>query len=143
VSIVSGVEVDNYGPSRKGERIKLEKTLKNPFKDHTCLPLQYEKTFGELPTFDAQGMAPYRDFVHFLGHNKPWKKRLPPPVHSNIDSDTPEQYWFHMLRLLNQELDMGIDFENWTRIRTTPLGSLPKKDLMVELMQSNQTLVQT
>ena len=66
VSIVSGVEVDNYGPKNDRERVRLEKTLKNPFKDHTCLPLKYEKTFGELPTFDARGMAPYRDFVHFL-----------------------------------------------------------------------------
>ena len=143
VSIVSGVEVDNYGPKQDRQRIKLERTLKDPFKQHTCLPLKYEKTFGELPTFDARGMAPYRDFVHFLGANKPWKKRLPPPVHVNTDSETPEQYWFHILRLLNKELNMGLDFENWVRIKKTPLGSLPKKDLMVELMHSNQTLVQT
>lgn len=140
---MSGVEVDNYGPKNNGERIKLEKTLTNPFKDHTCLPLKYEKTFGELPTFDAREMAPYRDFVHFLGDKKPWKKRLPPPVSTNIESETPEQYWFHMLRLLNKEFNMGIDFKNWTRIKRTPLGSHPKKDLMVELMQSNQTFLAT
>ncbi|CAB9505556.1 expressed unknown protein [Seminavis robusta] len=142
-SIVSGEEVDNYGPIKTKDRIQLEKTLYEPFKQYTCFPRKYERTFGELPTYDAQGMAPYRDFVHFLGSNKPWRQHLPPPIATNIEAETPEQYWFHMLRLLNQELDIGIDFGNWTRIKRTPLGSHPKKDLMVQLLEANQTLVQT
>jgi hypothetical protein len=142
VSIVSGIEVDNYGPKNGRERVRHEKTLIKPFRKHTCLPRKYEWTFGELTTYQAQGLAPYRDFVHFLGSNKPWKKRLPPPVSTNIESETPEQYWFHMLRLLNQELNMNIDFDNWKRIKKTPLGSLPKTHLMVQLLDANQSLVQ-
>ena len=121
----------------------MEETLENPFDAFTCLPQKYEDTFGELPTPDAQGMAPYRDFVHFLGGKKPWKHRIPPPVRTNLESATPGQYWFFMLRLLNKELDMGIDFANWKTMKKTPLGSLPKKDLMVELMHANQTLLQS
>ena len=143
VSIVSGVEVDNYAPKNGRERVRLQETLIEPFRDYTCLPTKYEDTFGELPTYQAQGMAPYRDFIHFLGGNKPWKRRVKPAVATNPDSETPEQYWFHMLRILNHELDMGINFGNWTRIRRTPLGSLPKKHLMKQLMDANQTLVQT
>jgi len=142
VSIVSGVEVDNYGPKNTRDRIQLEKTLKNPFDQFTCLPEKYENTFGESLTPDAQGMAPYRDFVHFLGGKKPWKKHASAPVTTNTESATPDQYWFFMLRLLNKEFNMGIDFDNWERIKS-PLGSLPKKDLMVELMQANQTLLQS
>ena len=146
VSIVSGEEVDNYGPAkgptRGRDKIELEETLVNPFDRYTCLPRRYEDTFGELPTHDAQGMAPYRDFIHFIGANKPWKRRLPPPVATNIESETPYQYWFFMLRLLNKELNMGIDFTNWRVIKKTPLGSLPKKDLMVALMDANQSLLQ-
>ena len=136
------MDVDNYGPKNTRERVRLEETLKNPFDAYTCLPEQFENSFGELPTPDAAGMAPYRDFVHFLGSKKPWKHRLPPPVPTNIESATPEQYWFFMLRLLNKELDMGIDFTNWQKIKQTPLGSLPKKELMAELLHSNQTLLQ-
>jgi len=145
VSIVSGEEVDNYGPNKKNRErvIKLEETLVNPFDEYTCLPKRYEDTFGELPTYDAQGMAPYRDFVHFLGSKKPWKRKLPAPVTTNVEAETPYQYWFFMLRLLNKELNMGIDFQNWTRIQRTPLGSKPKKDYMVELMHANQTLLQS
>lgn len=143
VSIVSGEEVDNYGPVNGQERIRIEKTLVNPFDKYTCFPEKYEDTFGELPTSDARFLAPYRDFVHFLGSKKPWKRNPPPPVASNVESETPLQYWFFMLRLLNKELGLGIDFENWKKIKKTPLGSLPKKDLMVELLQANQTLLQS
>lgn len=143
VSIVSGVEVDNYRPSNLRELVKVDAILTEPFRDYTCLPKRYEDTFGELPTYQAQGLAPYRDFVHFLGSNKPWKKSVPPAVATNLDSETPEQYWFHMLRLLNHKLKMGVDFENWRRIRRTPLGSHPKKELMIEVMDTNHTYLQT
>jgi hypothetical protein len=135
--------VDNYGPARGEGRIQLEKTLEKPFEKYTCLPSKYEDTFGKLPTPDARGMAPYRDFVHFLGSKKPWKHSLPPPVASNVEADDPSQYWFFMLRLLNKELKVGIDFEDWSKIKGTPLGSRPKLELMVALRDANQTLVQS
>jgi hypothetical protein len=135
--------VDNYGPARGPERIQLEETLEDPFEKYTCLPSNYEGTFGELPTRDARGMAPYRDFVHFLGSKKPWKHSLPSPVASNVEAEDPTQYWFFMLRLLNKELGIGIDFEDWSKIKRTPLGSHPKKELMVALRDANQTLVQS
>jgi hypothetical protein len=48
-----------------------------------------------------------------------------------------------MLRILNHEIGLSIDFHNWTKIRRTPLGSLPKKHLMKQIMDANQTMLQT
>lgn len=142
VSIVSGVEVDNYIAKNGKDKIQIEETLLNPFDEFTCLPDQYEHTFGKIPTSTAREMAPYRDFAHFLGSHKPWKRHPPDELETNLDAESPLEYWFHMLRLLNEELQMNIDFDDWQRIKTTPLGSLPKKDLMVELMAANQSVIQ-
>jgi hypothetical protein len=68
-------------------------------------------------------MAAYRrppncDYFHFTGRAKPWL--ADPPMELN-KWQSAQHFWFYHLSQLNEELQMGLNFQNWTKGRRPSL----------------------
>jgi len=88
----------------------LEENLMRPFRQIPSVPT--------TSWFENGGIAtrPATDFFHFTGgKNKPWVVG-PPDDFSDEGKrwSTPSNFWFYNLNQLNEELDMGLHFHNWT-----------------------------
>jgi hypothetical protein len=71
--------------------------------------------------------APHSDYIHFTGKTKPWL--LSPPDRFEIDAVTsPQHFWFHTLNLLNNKLQMSIQFEDWRKYHRPFLGLFPTQN---------------
>lgn len=94
---------------------------------------------------------PHSDFVHFTGKSKPWYVSISALVFVNFvfvfspkshidlrlngppdDLEQPPSeergaahFWFHHLWILNDKLDMGLDFKNWKTGHKPLLGLFP------------------
>ena len=70
--------------------------------------------------------TPHSDFIHFTGQRKPWLAGPPSNFETANFTDTPDHYWYHILSILDQDLNIGLDFSKWkTRMRPA-LGFYPK-----------------
>ena len=97
--------VEHWGAHPEKGTALLEQTLENPFSAYSK-PLMF--VFPMRKKFIG-------DIVHFTGKVKPWMKGPPKnPKKFDKDKSTTAELWFHMLRELNVELEMGLDFSNWT-----------------------------
>jgi hypothetical protein len=104
-------QVENWGTSGSGT-VHLEETLDNPFQG-----------LRRLRVKDLMACSKFMcDFYHFTGMWKPWmqdpKKNIADAI---IEKENPLHVWWHTLFKLNDELAMGLDFENWKSERP-PLG---------------------
>jgi hypothetical protein len=67
------------------------------------------------------------DFFHYSGKGKPW---LHPPSPEFLEpipegtgvTDSPERVWWSTLKVLSEELHIGLDFDNWTLNARPDLG---------------------
>lgn len=124
VSIVINKMVQNWG--RKEDQGKLTVFMKESHVDilnnKSC---SKSDPFGRGSLFHS---APYRDFHHFTGRQKPWigqkAKEVPAEIVNISDASSPTQLWFHALRQVAKNHDMGIDLRNM-RAGTPPLGLYP------------------
>jgi hypothetical protein len=65
-------------------------------------------------------------FIHFFGpKDKPWLKEVPNDLNEGSSLKTELHLWFWMLMKVNDDLEMGIDFSNWTPVQKPPLGTKP------------------
>ena len=62
------------------------------------------------------------DFHHFTGHFKPWLRQPPPGLSNHTKYKNATHLWFWVLKRLNEQLDLGIDFEHWETIQKPPHG---------------------
>jgi hypothetical protein len=95
------------------------------------------KFYGTFTAYMANGQGktvPYRDFRHFVESTKPWLKRTaknPPPIVEDFRNVTfPSQLWYHTLRELNKEHNLGIDTEHLTMKRPS-LGLTPTHNMVM------------
>ena len=70
---------------------------------------------------------PHSEFVHFTGKSKPWLNGPPDDFEESPSEERgPAHFWFHNLWILNDKLDMGLDFKNWKTGHRPLLGLFPK-----------------
>ena len=75
---------------------------------------------------------PYNSFAHFYGKEKPWQMRFNMDniyINETVTSDSygARIQWFRELNEMNNELQMGIDLQNWQvkyvqQMQESPLG---------------------
>jgi hypothetical protein len=65
--------------------------------------------------------APNSDYFHFTGRGKPWYHQ-PPKNFVNRKWDSANTFWYYHLSELNGELQMGLNFRNWTKSKRASLG---------------------
>ncbi|CAB9506931.1 expressed unknown protein [Seminavis robusta] len=117
VSIVIGDVVENWNNG-----VLMSNLTGNPLKQYSCLSDDMDGNMDRSSMFETpkdshimspKGVAPYRDFSQW-GHakKKPWHFIQAPLVASEEDMKTPVERWFHTLRKLDQELQLGLDFRD-------------------------------
>ena len=110
VSIVRKFDVQNWGVNANGT-FGVETTLVEPFKNRTSEYACWKNMKLHCETLR-------RDYVHFTGRGKPWISG-PPKDFSNSTRkwESAHYFWFYQLQQLDQELEMGLDFDNWTTVK--------------------------
>jgi hypothetical protein len=68
--------------------------------------------------------TPFSDFVHFTGKTKPWL-RSPPEGFETEAKASPQHFWYHILYILNEKMQLGIDFSQWRQYHRPYLGMFP------------------
>jgi hypothetical protein len=117
VSIVIGSKIEQWGTWANNGTVRLEQTLDSKVVlQNLSKPLRCWKSC--LPI--------YGDHVHFGGGRKPWLRQPPSNLTARTRLESAYHLWFWTLMQLNEELDMGLDFANWTS-EAPPLGMVPKK----------------
>jgi hypothetical protein len=79
---------------------------------------------------------PYTDYIHFTGRRKPWLSN-PPRDFKKAPETSSAHFWFYMLDILNDKMDIGIDFKSWKRRQFAFLGARPERDDAVVTMKKN------
>ncbi len=123
VSIVIETEIENWSSTGNDDPVHLE----NIFLSANITG------FGcghKLRVQPGSKPSPYRDFTHFTAGRKPWGKNgVPPDLKHANDATNGQDLWFHLLRKVNLELDLGLNVENLTQSVGAPtLGSYPLLD---------------
>jgi len=116
VSIVYHGEVENWSPSSSvaggEERAVLERVLELPFVNYSK-PLV--KQAGACNKFLC-------DYQHFSGTGKPWLRKPPTGLTDENKLKSGSNIWWYFLRIVDYELQMGLDFDNWQTGQRPALG---------------------
>jgi alpha-N-acetylglucosamine transferase len=128
VSIVTKDKVKNWGTGPDG-KVVLEETLDIDVFTNSGLPKQrgrirecWVENLGHKPC-----VPPHSDYIHFPGYTKPWMKNGPPyDLFTATPMKSPTHFWFLTLSVLNNELNLGLDFNHWEKNLHPPLGVRPK-----------------
>ena len=134
-SVVSWVETWKPENDNIDGRVKMSEFLKgkNIFKDgcHATLPRYTVKLRNYLP------MAPYKDFFHFTSARKPWLQMPAKDVNISSAFRQPQDFWYHMLREINKEQNMGLNFDGGFNITiSSQLGEFPSQNQMNQLRKA-------
>jgi lipopolysaccharide biosynthesis glycosyltransferase len=136
VSIVIGTKIQNWVPdTTTGLPKLLTQMFDEPLKNHSApTPLAYQHGCNhEKYDNDMSYLCrvPYRDFAHFMGHNKPWQHGYSPYFLKGSNHNAyagARRIWFKELIDLNTNYSMGIDFKEWEEskhlkdMEESPLG---------------------
>jgi hypothetical protein len=135
VTIVFPHHIENYGELANGT-VVLESSIHHAFLNSSVAGGGINNTdyphIRCLNSHDAKsciGGAPYSNFVHFTGRQKPWFR--PPPngwsPDDKIESTSAPRLWYSVLYRLNERLSMGLNFSHWEtgKIRRPLLGMSP------------------
>ena len=105
---------DDYGLHENGT-VVLESSRRGLLKEHSKPRAEMKGPCGK-----------YRcDFAHFTGRGKPWFSGPPANLRTmsyNESLESPEKLFFYTLRQLNDDLSMGIDFDDWKSFGRPNLG---------------------
>ena len=114
VSIVLGKTVQNFVPGPNGT-VVLQNELDGPFGNYTCrsVPKKGGEQYLHHPATDnyLASLPPYGDFAHFYSVFKPWEHDAV-IVKSKSQAKNVMQYWYYLLRQLNERLDMGLPLDS-------------------------------
>lgn len=88
--------------------------------------------------YHITGFAPYSDFQHFTGANKPWLKwKRPANITQQLKTITDHTqikdtivWWFYWLNIVNKEWKLDLDIETFTAERPTLGLQVPKVFMM-------------
>jgi lipopolysaccharide biosynthesis glycosyltransferase len=116
VSLVIGDLVENWSNGQ------LQSTLENPFQQYQPTVVFYNEC---LRWKQRHCVNPYKSIVHYTGRSKPWLADTPPANIGINNTAIKKTYWWYRLSLLNDELDLGLDFDHWTKIDNPTLGFVP------------------
>lgn len=106
VSIVFQDYVDNVSLDSQGN-VVMEQRLQDPFRNYSK-PLIYSEL--ECRKFMC-------DFVHFTGNTKPWMQRTPVDfLNTTMEPRDRAELWWYTMKTVNENLQMGLDFDNWTYV---------------------------
>ena len=112
VSLVMRDNIQNWGIAADGTLALLE-TLDFHIFDGSTTRDCWSNIMSHKPC-----TAPHSDYIHYAGRLKPW---LVPPqeflAEGTTANDSPNHFWYYTLQKMNGELNMGIDFENWSTKR--------------------------
>jgi len=103
VSISSG-NVENWQATTDGQ-VELVQNVKKPFQS-------VNKTRPVPCFYRSCGNPPRSDFIHFVSDGKPWVKGLPTDLQPETRHKSPIHLWFAILKELNNEFDLRIDFDS-------------------------------
>lgn len=119
VSIVFRNEVEQWGVDAQG-KVTLEKTddLKI-FGDR----IKHKCWRGLMKMKPCE--APHSDFVHFTGRSKPWLAGPPEDLSEETKEESASHVWFYTLGILNEKMNIGLDFNNWRKGHRPFLGMFP------------------
>jgi hypothetical protein len=71
-------------------------------------------------------VPPHSDYVHFTGGKKPWLRGPPKDFGAADMKSSPAHSWFHVLSILNTELNIGLNFSDWKTGQRPAFGLYPK-----------------
>lgn len=137
VSIINDDKVETWTSekdNRNDGRVKMSELLseKQIFQDgcHATLPRYNIKLRNSL------NIAPYKDLYHFASVKKPWL-HLPEKNENDSSFHEPRTFWFHILREINKERNMGIAIDGGLNITiSSQLGEFPTKNQMNEMRKA-------
>jgi hypothetical protein len=124
VSLVRSNIVENWSVDSNGT-LSITATYDNPFVN-VSHPIK--KFYHECFRWSRKGChAPYQDWVHFTGKKKPWLAVKPPAnlTAKSVPTMNRKSFWWYNLKELNDEMHLGLDFENWLVIGKPSLGFFP------------------
>lgn len=111
VSTVYFERVENLSADINGVP-KLERSLGNILSKYSK-PLV--SSYGSCTKFMC-------DFHHFTGTLKPWLRKPPEDLSNETKLYDSLHLWWHYLKIVDAELELGIDFENWISPGRPTLG---------------------
>jgi hypothetical protein len=121
VSIVFKHSVQNWDVDANG-KVHLEKTLGiDVFSKVSVKRECWKEVMKHNPC-----VAPHSDFVHFTGKAKPWFRPPPDNLGEVSEYTSPQHFWFHILKILNDKMQIGLDFKKWKANHRPYLGMFPK-----------------
>ena len=96
----------------------------NPLLNHSCLGIEdiaaakkdQRLRWALHPSHmtGLLGKVPHSDICHLYAHLKPWRAGWARPViKSKEEALTCRHYWFHVMRQINAEYELGINFDRW------------------------------
>jgi hypothetical protein len=127
VSLVRSNIVENWSVDSNGT-LRITATLDNPFVN---VSQPVKKFYHECFRWSQKGChAPYQDWVHFTGKHKPWLAEKPPANLTDLTAESVPTmnrrlFWWYTLKELNDEVHLGLDFDNWLVIGKPSLGFFP------------------
>lgn len=121
VVIITGQNHGEWWGTDHNGTLLLEQKRDRALSNYSCLANtnlpSRQMRFAHHPAYGGNLIqdVPYGDYVHFYGPFKPWLvNEADPPVEGKIQAPSARSYWFVLLRQLNEQLSMGINFTNWT-----------------------------
>ena len=115
VSIIFKHSVENWDVDGDGKLFmeqRLELSIFNDYNfDRVCWNIRPCKT-------------PFKDFIHFTGKSKPWLVSPPEGFETDSTSSAPH-FWYNSLHVLNDKMNLGIDFSQWRQFHRPLHGLFP------------------
>ncbi len=102
----------------------------------------YPRKYILAPSNHMKQVHPHCDFEHFVTRLKPWLPvnlvNKPEDVENMDVAKTTKQLWWHVLRKLNKELELGIDIENFDVGGQPSLGLYPKYEMVEHVKMAKE-----
>jgi hypothetical protein len=122
-SIFMSKRVHNWGvDSEEGTDVVLQENL---ILSRVMRKVENDRKCYKGSMQGAQCRPPFNDFIHFTGTSKPWMRKPPVDLSDAMSEESPMHYWYYILSKVNQDLKMGLAFENWVPLQRPKLGLFP------------------
>jgi hypothetical protein len=110
---------------------------------YACTPDDYVVIGKYAKSRYNQKYVPLRDFRHFSGNGKPWTaKNIDLNKTSTFDSVQnmdAQHYWYYILRQVDKELGMNLDFSKVLSVPESLFGFFPTGQMVAKVAKSRNT----